>query len=157
MVILFNSYSSSAHVVPDASLLSVLDTQHGTNQRPCLLGTHLCEFLWRWSQTVKGSGGNQKGTIIYRVMSGAGLHGTVGYHLSEKVMPEPRPQIKSEPVMQAIVSKVPQTEETANAKALRPFILMGINKLTSKRAAPTHTHQQRPGVPLSPHFHKYLI
>lgn len=109
------------------------------------------------SQTVKGSGGNQKGTIIYRVMSGASLHGTVGYHLSKKVMPEPRPQIKSGPVMQAIVSKVPQTEETGNAKALRPFILMGINKLTSKRAAPTHTHQQRPGVPLSPHFHKHLI
>ena len=109
------------------------------------------------SQTVKGSGGNQKGTIIYSVKSGACLHGTVGYHLSEKVMPEPRLEIKSEPVMQAIVSKAPQTEETGSAKALRPFILIGINKLTSKRAAQTHTHQQHPGVPLFPHFHKHLI
>lgn len=59
--------------------------------------------------------------------------------------------------MQVIMSKEPQTEETGSTKALRPFILMGINKLTSKRAAPTHTHQQHLGVPLSPHFHKHLI
>ena len=90
-------------------------------------------------------------------MSGASLHGIVRYHLSEKVMPEPRPEIKSEPAMQTLVSKALQTEETASAKALGPFILIGINKLTSKRAVPAHTHQQHPGVPLSLHFHEHLI
>lgn len=89
-------------------------------------------------------------------MSGASLHGIVRYHLSEKVMPEPRPEIKSEPAMQTIVSKALQREGTASAKALGP-ILIGINKLTSKRAAPAHTHQQHPGVPLSLHFHEQLI
>lgn len=45
VIILFNNYLSSTHFVPDTSLLSVLDTQHWERiKRPCLLGTHLCEW-----------------------------------------------------------------------------------------------------------------
>lgn len=86
-----------------------------------LPNSHIIHVTISWR--VKSYGENKEGQIIHRVMSGASLHAS----LSEKVIPEPRPEIKNEPARQTSLRKALQTKETASAKALRPFLLRGLN------------------------------
>lgn len=84
----------------------------------------------------------------------------VSYNLSDKVTFEPRDEIQSEPAMQTSLCKAFQEVETASAKALRSFILIDINKLTSVRAVPIHIHQQHlrmpTALPFSLALHLYI-